>query len=260
MENSGVQEFYEIMQHLRQLPAAKKKTPKFAVADRRLWEGRVTISGTEYNCFVYSLSPSDYSKVLAHQEIASLLPDEKDEKRRVVMRSPNHAAIVIWISIGNNFILLGSDLEETGHAEAGWSGILGSGMYPKGKASIFKIPHHGSSTGDHPEVWSEMLDTTPFAILTPFVRGKVLLPKKADVARICGRTENAFATAIPSHKKSVKREKAVDREIKKAATSINPVFYSTGHLRLRAKIAEAPLSWELELFGGALPLKSIYTT
>jgi beta-lactamase superfamily II metal-dependent hydrolase len=96
------------------------------------------------------LSPSDASLVLAHRNIATLLPQPKTTKLHIPALTPNHAAVVLWINIGEAFILLGSDLEETGNPDMGWSVILGSRTDPMGKASIFKIPHHGSSTADHP--------------------------------------------------------------------------------------------------------------
>src|SRR5436305_1417682 len=83
----------------------------------------------------------------------SLLPQEKVTKLRLPALTPNHAAVVLWVNIGGVFILLGSDPEETGHQGTGWSVILGSSMYPQGKASVFKIPHHGSQTAHHAPVW-----------------------------------------------------------------------------------------------------------
>jgi len=44
--------------------------------------------------------------------------------------------------VGDVCILLGSDLEED--KNNGWSSILNSDVRPKKKASLFKIPHHGS--------------------------------------------------------------------------------------------------------------------
>ena len=160
---------------------------------------------------------------------------------------------------GAAFILLGADLEESGHPDTGWSVIVGSRTYPPGKASIFKVPHHGSHTGHHPQVWQDMLDTAPFAILTPFALGNVSLPTPQDVERICQRTEQAYATAIPRPRRPRGRPQAVEKLIRDTVgSSIREVYSSTGHIRLRANLAETPLSWRVELFGDACPLRNIY--
>jgi hypothetical protein len=73
--------------------------------------------------------------------------------------------------------VLGSDLEVGTNRDTGWLAILGSNTKPTGKATVYKIPHHGSQNADLDGVWSEMLIPDPIAILTPFRRGNVSLPK-----------------------------------------------------------------------------------
>ena len=197
------------------------------------------------------------SIVLAHRHMATLLPQLKTTKRRVPALTPNHAAVVLWVNIGEGFILLGSDLEETGNPETGWSVILGAKTYPTGKASVFKIPHHGSSTADHPQVWQDMLGAEPLAILTPFARGSVSLPTQLDVDRICMRAEQAYTTAIPRYRRRRDRPQGVEKLIRDTVRSIREVYSSTGYIRLRAHLTETPLAWRVELFGDACPLKQI---
>jgi hypothetical protein len=156
------------------------------------------------------------------------------------------------------FLLLGSDLEETGHPGTGWSVILGSSTYPQGKASVFKIPHHGSQTSDQPQVWQDMLHAEPFAILTPFVRGNVSLPTRQDVDRLCARTERAYATAVPRYRRRRGRPNAVERTMRETVRSIRDAMPPPGHVRLRANLAHQPLTWHVELFGDAQPLRQVY--
>jgi beta-lactamase superfamily II metal-dependent hydrolase len=259
MESSGLQEFNKILQVLKaraqHRPGRQPHPPTFATASRCIWQSHVKTSTQSYPCSIYALSPSDASLVLAHRHIATLLPQPKATKSRIPALTPNHAAVALWVNIGEAFILLGSDLEERGNPDTGWSVILGSRTYPIGKASIFKIPHHGSSTADHPQVWQDMLDAEPLAILTPFARGRVSLPTQQDIDRICMRTKRAYTTAIPRPKRKGGRPQGVEKLIRETVRFIREVYSSTGHIRLRTNLAEMPLAWRVELFGDACPLK-----
>jgi hypothetical protein len=83
--------------------------------------------------------------------------------------------------VPNFSILLGSDLEEEGSGQTDWSIIVNSHLPQIGKASVFKVPHHGSKTAHHPHVWSDMPNRDPIVALTPFQRGRVQLPTKDDM-------------------------------------------------------------------------------
>ena len=259
MTSPGVKEFYEVIQALKargQRPHLRG--PTFATASRCLWRRGVSDTGLQSESTIYALSPSDVSILLAHRHIAALLPREGMTKLRVSALTPNHAAVVLWVTTGGASILLGSDLEETGHPGTGWSVILGSSTYPQGKASVFKIPHHGSQTADQPQVWHDMLHAEPLAILTPFVRGNVSLPTRHDVDRLCARTEHAYTTAVPRYRRRRGRPNAVTRTIRETVGSIREVIPSTGHVRLRANLTHQPISWHVELFGDACPLRQVH--
>jgi hypothetical protein len=150
MESPPLQEFNKILQVLeargQQRPGQRPAPPILAMASRCIWKSDPKTSKLSYPCSVYTLSPSDASIIVAQRHIADLLPRPGTTKLRLPALTPNHAAVVLWVDLGEPFILLGSDLEEMGYQDRGWSAILGSRTYPVGKASIFKIPHHGSST------------------------------------------------------------------------------------------------------------------
>ncbi len=127
MENSGVNEFQEVLKVLSErarLFGNRYMPPTFAVANRLLWKGSLNNAGLRYNCSIYSLSPSDASVLAAKLDYQDLLPREKEPKRRLIAATPNHTAIVIWVNIEDFNILLGSDLEETGDPQKGWSVII----------------------------------------------------------------------------------------------------------------------------------------
>ncbi len=258
MASSGVQEFGEIIHTLRERRKNSSRpesvSPVWAVANRLLWQ-RLPSNGLP--CEVHSLSPSDTAITLAHHEISSLLPQEGAPKRRVVAQSPNLIAVALWVNIGSTALLLGSDLEETSNPHTGWSVIVDSASRPSGQAEAFKIPHHGSVNADQPRVWTEMLQLKPVAVLTPFVQGKVALPTRADVGRICSRTADAYSTSLRA-RKSKRRSGIVEKTIRETVRSIREAQGPTGQVRLRRNALNPGNSeWDVKLFGAALPLSQL---
>jgi beta-lactamase superfamily II metal-dependent hydrolase len=249
MESTGVQEFGSILRTLRSRASLGSAFPDpvQASAGKCLWRGE-TAAGF---CALHALSPSDASVVRAQMEIASLVPQAKDSEIRVVAPSPNHSAVALWFEVASIGVLLGSDLEETADDLTGWSVIVGSDTRPSGRAAVFKVPHHGSSNGDQPLVWADMLETEPFAILTPFTRGRVNLPLESDLARIRSRTRNAYICAPPGSKKSPRRPNTVEKTIRETVGRLNEVPGYNGHIRLRISVGENNDPWTVELFGSA---------
>lgn len=250
MKSSGVDEFKKVIDYLRQ----RGIKPKSACADRCIWKD----VKSKKSCELYALSPSDASIYLSKLDIANLFPAEGDPKNRVMPLSTNHASVVLLFLLKDISILLGSDLEQTGKQDTGWTAILSSKIRPKRRSSVFKIPHHGSKTAYHPDVWIDMLVNEPYAVLTPFNKLSSPLPQKEDVDRICNETKNAFSTSNLKSKKSPKRSNTVEKTIKEVVHYIRPINSSIGHVRIRTKLNIQPISWNVELFGDAVPLRELY--
>ncbi len=168
--------------------------------------------------------------------------------------TPNHAAVVLNITVGSQTVILGSDLEETVNQATGWSVIVDSVARPTAKAQVFKVPHHGSANGHQPRVWNEMLHQDPFAVLTPFVNGSINLPTRQDVHRICQMTPNAFSTTRLTVDRQKKRHGALERTIKEVVRKIRTIPNVPGHIRLRKTLSNSDPAWQVELFDGAVPL------
>ncbi len=235
---SGARELYQVFACLRQ----SRSKPTFAVANRRIFARGA--------CEVWSLSPSDAIFLDFLKTVGDLVPPEGQAKIRIPDRSPNDVAVALWIVIGNISVLLGSDLER-----GGWIEILQSVERPTGKASAFKIPHHGSENADVPEVWERMLSVDPFAVLTPWRRGGHALPSVQDVERILGNTANAFST-VPSASVATspeRRNNTVDRTIRESGIKLRQLAMSPGAVRLRRPI-DASIPWQVKLFGAACHL------
>jgi len=244
---SGIQELYNIVVFLKSV----NKKPKFAVADRILFERKN--EKENYYCEIRSLSPSDASIMLSNARVAELIPQLKTEKRRLPSITPNHSAVVLWIRINNKIILLGSDLENTKEPDTGWTAILSSNIRLPEKAKVFKIPHHGSYSADHPKVWEKMIDNDPFAVLTPFKNGGIKLPELADIERIYNRAGKSYITATLKEKKA-KTEHKIDKLMEDSLTMRKLVHSNFGYVQLQCGISNNFSDWKVNLFDGASEL------
>jgi hypothetical protein len=185
------------------------------------------------------------------------MPAISETRRVAVKRIKNDLSTVIYVAIGDDALLLGGDLEEEGKADTGWSAILSSSGRPTGKACLFKVPHHGSENGDHPDVWTELLIPEPHLILAPFRHGKVSLPTERDVTRLTGHSVEAYATTSLAGRAARRRDSTVDRTIREATKEFASVPQIPGMLRLRRSVA-AGSPWAVEKFGDATDLVKIY--
>ena len=56
--------------------------------------------------------------------------------------------VALWIEFENIRMLLGGDLEQVNDPDMGWNAVLeGPNPIQGSKASVFKVPHHGSHNG-----------------------------------------------------------------------------------------------------------------
>lgn len=255
--SSGLSEWEAILKILR---SRRKMRPglevvRWAIADRVLWQRPSGMPAT-----VISLSPSDAAISLSKHRLASHLPEVGSPKKRLASQSPNHTSVALWVEVGGIRMLLGADLEETGDEHTGWSAILKSTTRPADRASVFKIPHHGSVTAHHEEVWNLMLDPDPRAALTPWSQGGKSLPTRKDVDRITGLTPMAFATAAARKGKKAFKQRTVERTLRETTRGIRLDQPPVGHVRFRRDAAEDGSTWTHELFGAAVPLSESVQT
>jgi len=133
---------------------------------------------------VTSLSPSSDAMAQSIAHFASYLPkDSGTPIAHAPELKPNLEAVVVHIDLGHDSILLGSDLEDSGNL--GWSALVADrwcGTRPK--ASVYKIAHHGSMTGHHDLIWTQLLKPAAVVPMTPFNHGRHRLPDTEDRDRI----------------------------------------------------------------------------
>jgi hypothetical protein len=247
--NSGVDEFGHVYKVLlernRQSRPRRLVSPGWAIENRCLLQ--LPVSGQRaFPASLIALSPSDGVVRQAYQQIAKLIPKPGEPQRRIINQSPNSTSVALWVQIGERRVLLGADLEQTQHHGEGWFGVLDS-FQQNAKASIIKVPHHGSSNADCPEVWQSLLETEPLAVLTPFSSGRAL-PQKKDIDRLKERTQSVYCTAPPPVKLP-KREKVVEKMLRDRKRKA--VSGTLGHIRVRWSVTDKSAGPQIELFEGA---------
>ena len=236
---SGVRELYEVFSRLD----STATKPKFALGDSRIF--------SQGACEIWALSPNSSAFLNFLKQLGSILPGRGETSRRIPDLTPNKVAVVLWVKIGDIALLLGSDMER-----AGWADILRSTTRPMGGASVFKVPHHGSTNADEPGVWQDMLASRPWAVLAPWRLGGRKLPQQDDVRRVLSYTPNAYATSQGTTLTGAPAEKnrTVSRTIRETGIKRRSVSMSTDAVRLRRPIgSQAP--WRVELFGSACALQ-----
>jgi hypothetical protein len=252
-EESGVDEFGAILSLLLERRTARGKGTstglEWATADRRLYEREE--SGAAPSCEVWSLSPSSASLTLAFQDFARLLDTAADRNRRLRGRSPNEYSVVLWVRVGEVQALLGGDLENSADPTRGWNAVIASGGRPRAKAAGFKIPHHGSLDADNPSVWQDLLLSDPVAVVTPFVRGRTLLPRGEDIARLKTRTRDLYRTADPARWKLPRRDASVERTLREVARNRRVLRGTAGHVQIRWPARDGGKRLAVCLGGGA---------
>lgn len=231
---SGVRELFATFSFLHE----RGQTAIHAIADRRVFQVGP--------CSIWSLSPGDAAFERFLHSLPHLMPEVGDDKRRVRDLSPNDVAVALWVEVGRARLLLGADLERRG-----WVPIVQSEARPDGRASVVKVPHHGSRGADEPLVWERTLEQHPFAVLTPWYRGGHSLPTVADADRIAGRTPNAWVTgsARPAGGTFRHRNKAVEKTVRESNVRIRRVGV-WNIVRLRRRIdSDGP--WRVTTMGDA---------
>lgn len=218
-----------------------------AIEQRELWARPA--SNALPPARVLALSPSDEAITRSLRYLAEGTA-KASERKRLAAGDPNEYAIALWVEVGDSSALLGADLL-VGPDGCGWRAVLDSHR-PATRASLHKVPHHGSPNAHHPRVWSSLLEPEVVSILAPFRAGRTPRPDVADVARIVNLSSAAYSTAgakAPAPSKSTKRARA---SLQGVAQNVRDPYAQPGHVRARRRAGAQ--EWSVELFSQALQL------
>lgn len=189
------------------------------------------------NLEIMGLSPSDQAIVVSLIQLSKLMPlsdkPHGQPKKRFIEIKPNISSSVIYFRIGNNSILLGSDLENTTDKQIGWDRIIH--VYSEmnlDKCMIFKVPHHGSSNANNDRVWTEILEDDHVSLTTPWGLGGKYVPSNSDMKRISKFSKNSYISSLPKFRKYKHEDAAVDRTVNEAEVKLKRIN-TEGFIRVR---------------------------
>ena len=249
---SGVDEFKQIFEELnrrgnrRGFPA-----PVLASADKGIYTraGNAPVKVRAY-------SPSDAAVATMLTRFERSIRPQQRRRLKVPSLGPNDCSVVLGLEIGSSTVMLGADLEERkGHQGFGWTDVLTNFKPSTANYEGFKIPHHGSETGYHPDVWPSFMRKDAWAVLTPYAQGSKPLPSVEDLRRI-GQTapQTTSVTALPHLRKFKHHDRAVQKTIAELGIAIFDEPSRQGHVRLRRATLDPDSDWTTELYGDAQTL------
>lgn len=233
---SGISELTRSLEILK----SRNLPPRLASQDLRLYRSP---SG---DVELWALSPSPQNLSDSLVRLAELMPQVWTNRFTLPAKGPNHLAVAMHFRAGQHSVLLGSDLEEHGNQNTGWSAVIASPERPPQKAGLYKVAHHGSQTGEHPGIWTDLLLPTPVSILTPFSRSK--LPRDSDVNRI---NEKSAGLYISAHgpRPALKRTGALAKMVK--SKNLSTIDVRQGMLQCRVDCAAIDAQWQVTEYGSA---------
>jgi beta-lactamase superfamily II metal-dependent hydrolase len=260
----SVEEFFEIrevdieleemresvMDELRRVETALgDRGQAYALAGQDLFRRPPTAGHPEVR--VMAISPSNEEFKNAQRRFANAFPTDGEPVRRFT-QDPNEMAIALWIDIGDESVLLGSDLLSGPAPNCGWSAVVDSEYLTGKRASVFKVPHHGSPTSEHPRVWSELVAEDVVSILTPYRAGRHPRPDEADLDRISSQSEAVYITATTARPKPDAQTRARIASLTPYVQNVRDPDGIPGHVRLRKNVGDQ--KWKVEVAGPARKL------
>lgn len=248
-DGAKVKEFRQIFVTL----AADKTRPsiRFATGSRELiaWHKPHGVSVR-----LRSLSPSDHEFTIFLQRLQTEIPIHGQPKRAAGRSTPNLTSVVLHLDLGDGSVLFGADMEIHHNPRRGWTAVLEeAGICNTSASSLYKVAHHGSSTGHHEQVWSTMLSTDPICVVTPFNKlplGKKL-PTAEDIKRIRSTGRLFLTSGLEGTGQSKGRDAAVVRSLKENGIVLRDLRSAMGLVRMRRAIASGS-TWQAETFAPAV--------
>lgn len=210
-------------------------------------------NGSDIISQIFSLSPSDYTMEKFDHEIGALITDFGSPNKKLPNNSPNAKSVALFLKLGYHRAILGADLEVSRDNREGWVNILDNTHVIDKKATLFKIPHHGSENGYHQRIWLDLLEQNPVGKLTPYNKNNGL-PDPTMLKKYSQHTDRLYMTAPSISKKPKERDKSIEKIIKSMNYKISEVKYKKGVIRCRIDLSDPNAIWDTALIENSLKI------
>lgn len=248
----------DIMARCLEIVNKRRSIVKPIIQDRLLFkvEGRLNIS-------VFALSPSDTVLSEFGSEISQLINDYTPyENKKIVIRTPNEKCVALQVCVNNHTAILGGDLEASSDNKHGWLCILNDcTCISKGKASLFKIPHHGSNNAYEEKAWNVLFDdSTLVGQLSPFIHGKTCIPTKEMLSIFLRNVKHLYITSYKLWSKPKKREHQKEKLIQRFNQTLQEITFQIGIIENYIDLDQAAeyQNWGIKLYDNAFEVDASF--
>lgn len=200
---------------------------------------------------LYAMSPSPKTISDFDSEISQLITKFGERNTAIINKSPNDKSVALLLKFGEHRVVLGSDLEIGKNEHEGWRHIIKhSKVIDEQKASLYKLPHHGSENGYLKDIFDILVNDNSVLKLTPFKSSG--LPREEMLEIYTKHSDRIYLTSnITVSKKPKKRDSAIEKVIERSVVSLTEVKFSHGIVRSRIDYLTPGATWRTELFEGA---------
>jgi beta-lactamase superfamily II metal-dependent hydrolase len=210
-----------------------------------------------FNFELFALSPSPKTVADFDLEVSDLITDFGKRSFSIPNRSPNDKSVALLLKFGDHRVILGADLEIGRNEHEGWLHIMKNcSIIDEVKASLYKISHHGSENGYSNEIFDFLVNKDSVLKLTPWNR-KNKLPTIDMLHTYLGHSQEIFMTSPTiSNAKPKKRDKTIEKIIKRFSINLSEVKFNQGIVRSRIIYSDKNALWKTEVFDSALKFKA----
>lgn len=180
------------------------------------------------------------------QELNILKESAKRSKPNI-----NDRSVALLFTICGHHAVLGADLEVTSDSESGWQSVNDCISMEGVTAGIFKIPHHGSSTGYYELFLRNHIKPSATGKVSTWLKGKKVLPEKDILNKYRNYLSGLYITTDPScliGKFSSPEYKKVMEETTESIIDIKNQF---GIVQSRLDLTSGDDNWVTRLYGAA---------
>ena len=154
-------------------------------------------------------------------------------RTRIVAPNRNDLSVAMLLTVGEQAVLLGADLENTRDTNKGWKAVVNNRAGRRPLGHVHKIPHHGSKDAHNADVWNTMLASKTWAVVTPWIKGGKYLPTTADRQRLKSLAHKVYLTSDKPLNIKKKYPRDVVKHVLASGIRFSSAIYAGGHVTLR---------------------------
>lgn len=187
-----------------------------------------------------SFTESDY------QDLERLKEDSKSSKPNI-----NDRSVALLFNIQGHHVVLGADLEVSSDSECGWQSVNDCDCMRDVNAGIFKVPHHGSSTGYYEMFLRNHIKSTATGKIATWITGRKVRPEKKTLGKYYNYLNKLFITTDPSYLTGKFSSPEYKSYMEETTESIVDIKNQIGIIQSRLDLSSESDEWTTTVYGSA---------